>query len=244
MQLMTKQLLLLTICLLSFYSSFSQEFTLGARGGFNNHTIGDINSRGGSIQAGKADELFSPKKELGTQFGAFLNIEFGKLFIRPEINFASHKNRYDFPNKEAFWKRSRVNIPILIGYEVFDPITIYAGPGFNAFKDATLDGVNVTSFSDGGPDLEKTNVSLTFGIMVKVGRFGIDLRYENISQETQEELLDINNGVYGVNLADLKSYKATILSLSLFIDILKTDKDDIGGFFSGLFQNNKCYCPY
>ncbi len=48
--------------LLTFYSSFSQEFTLGARVGFNNHTIGDINSRGGSIQAGKADELFSPQK--------------------------------------------------------------------------------------------------------------------------------------------------------------------------------------
>lgn len=62
MQLMTKQLLLLTICLSTFYSSFSQEFTLGARVGFNNHTIGDINSRGGSIQAGKADELFSPQK--------------------------------------------------------------------------------------------------------------------------------------------------------------------------------------
>lgn len=241
---MNKQNLLITIFLLTSWFSISQEFTLGARGGFNYHTIGDINSRGGSIQAGKADELFSSQKELGTQFGAFLNIEFGKLLIRPEINFASHKNRYDFPTKEAFWKRSRVNFPILIGYEVFDPITIYVGPGFNAFKDATLDGVQVTSFSDGGPDLEKTNMSLTFGIMVRAGRFGIDLRYEMNSKETEEELLDIIRSEYGVNLADLKSYKASILSLSLFIDILKTDKDDIGGFFSGLFQNNKCYCPY
>jgi len=232
------------MCLLTSWFSISQEFTLGARGGFNYYTIGDLNSRGGSIQAGKPDELFSPQKELGTQFGAFLDIEFGKLLIRPELNFSSHKNKYNFPNKEAFWKRSRVNIPILLGYEIFDPITIYAGPGFNIFKDATLDGVQVTSYSDGGPDLKKSAMLLNFGIMVRAGRFGIDLRYEMNSKETEEELLDIIRSEYGVNLADLRSYKPNILSLSIFIDILKTDKDDIGGFFSGLFKNNKCYCPY
>lgn len=232
------------MCLINTWLSFSQEFTVGIRGGFNYHTIGDINSRGGSIQAGMPDELFSPQKELGTQFGTFLNIEFGKLFIRPEINFASHKNRYDFPTKESFWKRSRIDVPILLAYEIFDPITIYAGPGFSVFKDATLDGVQVTSYSDGGPDLEKSNMFINVGVMLKVGRFGVDLRYEMNSNETEEELLDIIRSEYGVNLADLRSYKPNIISLSLFIDILKTDKNDIGGFFAGIFQNNKCYCPY
>lgn len=244
MKLMIKQNLLMLVIGLFAFTSYSQEFTLGARGGFNYYTIGDLNSRGGSIQAGKPDELFSPQKELGTQFGAFLDIEFGKLIIRPEINFATSKNKYDFPSKESFWKSSRINVPILVGYEIYDPVSIYIGPSFNIYNDTTLDGVDVTSFSDGGPDLEKTNIGLTFGVMVKVGRFGIDLRYETISQETQEELLDINNSAYGVNLADLKSYQPSILSLSVFIDILKTDKDDIGGFFAGIFQNNKCYCPY
>lgn len=239
-----KHYLLITICLLTSWLSISQEFTLGARGGFNYYSIGDINSRGGSIQSGMPDEEFSPQKELGYQFGAFFNIEFGKLLIRPELNFATHKSRYDFPNKEAFWKRSRIDVPILLGYEVFDQITIYVGPGFSVFKDATLDGVQVTSFSDGGPDLDKSAMFLNFGIMVKAGRFGIDLRYEMNSKETEEELLDIINSAYGVNLADAYSYKPNVISLSFFIDILKTDKDDIGGFFSGIFQNNKCYCPY
>jgi len=238
-----KHLLLLLICFLSFKSN-SQEFTIGVRGGFNQYTIGDINSRGGSIQQGKPDELFSPSKELGVQFGAFLSIEFGKLFIQPEINFASSKNKYKFPLKESKWKSSRINVPILIGYKVFDPLSVYAGPGFNILGDTTLDGVQETSFSNGGPDLNKTNVGITIGAMVRLGRFGIDLRYEAISQETQEELLDIDNGGYGVNLADLKPYKPNILSLSIFIDIIKTNTDDISGVFAGLFKNNKCYCPY
>ena len=241
---MNKQNLLLVILSLIGLCTYSQEFTIGARGGLNYYSIGDINSRGGSIQAGKPDELFSPQKELGTQFGAFLNIEFGKIFIRPELNFASHKNSYDFPDKRASWKRSRIEVPILIGYEIFDPITIYTGPGFNFYKDARLDGVQVTTFSDGGPDLEKSAMNLNFGIMLKAGRFGIDLRYEINSRESEEELLDIIRSEYGVNLADLRSYKTNIVSLSLFIDIFKTDKDDIGGLFTGLFQSNKCYCPY
>jgi len=238
-----RNLLLIVICFISF-TSYSQEFTIGARAGFNQYTIGDLNSRGGSIQTGKPDELFSPNKELGTQFGAFLNIEFGKLFIRPELNFSSSKNRYDFPTKEAFWKTSRIDVPILLGYEIFDPITIYVGPGFNVFNDTTLDGVQVTSYSDGGPDIEKTAMHLNFGIMLKAGRFGIDLRYEMNSKETEEELLDIIRSEYGVNLADLRSYKPNVISLSVFIDIIKTDKDDIGGFFAGIFKNDKCYCPY
>ena len=99
---MKRQYLIIVICLLTSFFSNSQEFTIGARGGFNNYTIGDINSRGGSLPSRPPDELFSPTKELGIQFGAFLNIEFGKLFIRPEINYSSSKNRYDFPHKEAF----------------------------------------------------------------------------------------------------------------------------------------------
>lgn len=241
---MNKLNLLLLVLGLFTFTSYSQEFTLGARGGFNNYNIGDINSRGGSIQAGKPDEVFSPTKELGTQFGAFLDVEFGKLFIRPEINFESFKNKYDFPLKEAKWNSSKVNIPILLGYKIFDPVSVYAGPSFNFYGDTTLDGVQVTSYSDGGPDLEKTNVGIAFGAMLRIGRFGIDLRYEAISQETQEELLDIDNGGFGVNLADLYSYKPNVLSLSVFIDIIKTDKDDIGGFFAGLFKKDKCYCPY
>ena len=241
---MKRQYIIIVICLLTSIFSNSQEFTIGARGGFNNYTIGDINSRGGSLPSRPPDELFSPTKLLGIQFGAFLNIEFGKLFVRPEINYSSSKNRYDFPVKEAFWKTSRIDVPILVGYEIFDPISIYIGPGFNVFNDTTLDGVQITSFSDGGPDLEKTAIHFNFGVMMRVGRFGVDLRYEMNSKETQEELLDIVRSAYGVNLADLKSYKPNIISLSVFIDIFRTNDEDVGGFFSNLFKNNKCYCPY
>ena len=63
------------------------------------------------------------------------------------------KNHYDFPDKTSNWKQSQLEIPLLAGFTIFDPISIYAGPSFNFYSDADLDGVDVTAFSDGGPDL-------------------------------------------------------------------------------------------
>lgn len=234
----------LILVLLLFICAFinAQEFTLGLKGGLNHYTIGDINSRGGSLPIKPPDELFTHNKDIGTQFGVYVNVEFGKLFIRPELNFVSSKNNYEFPNKTSIWKTSKIDIPILIGYEIFDPITIYAGPGFNIFNDTTLDGVQVTSFSDGGPDLEKTTININFGVMLRFGRYGIDLRYEYGLGETKEELLDIIRSEYGVNLADLRAYQPNVLSLSLTIDVLRTADDNLGWFFSNLFRSNTCNC--
>ncbi|NNL79475.1 MAG: PorT family protein [Flavobacteriaceae bacterium] len=233
------------LALFCFYFGSAQEYALGVRGGFNNFTIGDINSRGGSIAQGRPDELFSPKKEMGYQLGGYLNVAFGKLFVQPEINYLRAKNRYEFPDQDSKWNSSRIDIPLLAGYNIYKPVSIYAGPIFNFYNYTKLEGVQVTSFSDGGPDLEESTVNFVIGAMLRWKRFGVDLRYEIGSNETEEELLDIIRSTYGVNLADLRSYKPNVISLSFTVDIFRTDNDDIGGFFSGLFKNNnKCYCPY
>lgn len=241
---MTLKNLAALFALLCISFSSAQEYAIGVRGGFNNYSIGDINSRGGSIAAGRPDELFSPKKNMGYQLGAYLNVSFGKFFVRPELNYLSAKNTYEFPDQDSKWTSSKIELPLLAGYEIFKPVSIYVGPLFNFHGDTELEGVQVTSFSDGGPDLEKSTVNLAFGVMVKWKRFGLDLRYEMGTAETEEELLDIIRSTYGVNLADLRSYKPNVISLSLFVDLFRTDNQEIGGLFSGLFRNGKCYCPY
>jgi len=130
----------------------------------------------------------------------------------------------------------------LLGFEIFKPISVYLGPNFNFYKETTLEGVQVTSYSDGGPDLDKNTLNLSFGIKASFGRFGLDLRYESGQKETQEELLDIIYSEYGTNLADLKSYKPSIVSLSIYINLISTDGKDIDTFFTNLFKGNDCWC--
>ena len=226
---------------------FSQEYVFGVKGGLNTNSIGDINSRGGSIAAGKADERFSPKKDISYQLGAYFMAEFKAFYIRPEFNYVSLQNHYEFPNRDAKWTTSKLEIPILIGFKIAKPVAIYAGPSFNFFDDYQLEGVQATSFSD-GYDLEKNTTSLNFGIMVRYNRFSVDLRYEVGTKEQVEGTpdeqvdLDINNSAFGVNLADALPYTPSMLRLSLSIDIFRTDGTSIADLFKG--NKDNCGCPY
>ena len=240
---MKKYCLLFLFVVLSFQFAVAQDFAVGLRGGLNQYKIGDINSRGGSIQSGQADEVFSPNSELGFQFGAFVDIEFGKFFVRPELNYVSMKNSYPFPNRDAEWASSKINVPLLLGYKVYEPFSVYAGLSFNFFNDMTLEGANNLANAT-SIEYEKNQTNLAIGIQANWKRFGVDLRYELGMQETEEEFQDFLRSAYGINLGDIYAYKPSMISLSINIYLFRTNAEDIGGIFSGLFRNNKCYCPY
>ncbi|MCH4551294.1 porin family protein [Aestuariibaculum lutulentum] len=228
--------LLLTISLFIFSYSFAQEYAFGVKGGINNNKIGTLYQRAYNNEPAINHQ---PNKELGYQLGAYVTGEFGIFFVQPEFNYVTFNNNYELPRSKAQWKTSKMEIPILAGVRIIKPVRLYFGPSFNFYKDTELEGVQVTSYSDGGPDLEKNTMSLNFGIMVRYNRFGLDLRYEQATNTTEEELLDIIYSDYGTNLADLKPYQASSLRLSLFIDILRTDMK-----LSDLFKKKYCACPY
>ena len=244
---MNKRILLLAFFLSTSIFIYAQpEYAIGIKGGLNYYTIGDINSRGGSIQSGKPDEVFTPNKEMGTQFGVFLNVAFDKFFIRPELNFVTNKNTYDFPNRTSHWKASKVDFPILFGYKIYDPVSIYVGPSFSFFNDMTLEGANnITSANS--IDYEKTTSNFIVGIQVEFKRFGVDLRYESGFKETIGEhtnnYQDFQNSAFGINLGDIYSYKPSQISLSLNIFLFRTDGAEIGNIFKG-WGGDKCKCPY
>jgi len=243
---MNKRILLLAFSLFSFLNINAQEYGFGIRGGINTYSIGDIVTVGSNGPQGPAAGLvFEPVKDIGYQFGAYFFAKFGKFNIRPEINYVSSQNHYDFPIRQSNWTVTKIDIPILLIYDIFDPISIYAGPGFGFIGDAKLEGVHDSGFVSGspGPDLNKTNFSINIGVMLRYKRLGVDLRYELGQGETAEEREDINLSGWGVNLVDLKPYKPNVLSLSVFYDIFRTDAQNIGGLFSGLFKSSKCYCP-
>ena len=240
---MNKQLLFVVAFLFSITFMFSQEFAIGLKGGINNNTIGDINSRGGSFQTGHPDEVFSPDKQMSFLFGAFLDVSFGKLFVRPELNFVDLKNKYEFPREESNWATTKIDLPILIGYKVFEPVSVYLGPGFSFYDEVTLEGANNTH-GESNINYYKSSTTLNFGVTVEFKYFGIDLRYQRNMKEVPYEFQDMHYSVYGINLADYYTYNPSMISLSLNIFLFRTDAENVGSIFSGLFKSNKCYCPY
>jgi len=244
---MRKCLLLTVVSLICIAFANSQEYGFGVRGGLNTYKIGSIVTVGSNGPQGPdAGLVFQPVKDIGFQFGGYFLVKFNKFYIRPELNYVSSQNHYDFPDQESKWTTSKIDLPILFVYEVFDPISVYAGPGFNFFGDTTIDGVQQTSFTTGtpGPDLEKSTFNVNIGIMYRYKRLGLDLRYEMGQGKTAQEREDFIRSDYGVNLADLRSYKPNVLSLSVFYDIFRTDGQNIGDFFTDIFKGDKCHCPY
>lgn len=238
-------LLIISIVLLSSFSLLnSQEYVFGISGGLNRNTIGVIESKGTGYDVGD----FEGQKDISYQIGGYFMAEWPAFFIRPELNYVSIENHYEFPRRDAKWTTSKLEIPLLIGLKIAKPVAIYAGPGFNFFDDYQLEGVQApNSYSDGGPDLDKTTTSLNFGIMARYNRFVIDLRYEVGTKEqiegdgTEAANYDINHSEFGVNLADARPYTPKMLRLSLSIDIFRTD----GTSIADIFRKKNCYgCPY
>lgn len=241
---MKKNYLLTVITLLFIVSVEAQEYGFGVRGGINTYSIGNIVTVG---SAGPPPGLiFEPTKDIGYQFGGYFFAKFGKFYIKPELNYLSSQNHYDFPNRTSKWTTSRLNVPVLFMYDLFESVSVYAGPSFNFQGETTIEGVQQTSFTTGtpGPDLKKSAFGVNIGFIYRYKRLGIDLRYEMGQGKTNQEREDFINSAYGVNLADLRSYKPNVFSLSLSYDIFRTDGDNIGSFFSDIFKGDGCHCPY
>lgn len=227
-------------CLLLLFSIAinAQDFTLGIKGGLNISNIGEINSLGSTLEGQPDDELFSPRKKIGTTFGAFAMVNFGNLLLRPEVNYAQFNNSYVFPQRASRWSMTRFDVPLLIGYNIIDPVAIYGGPVLSWTRKMEMEG---TEF---GLIVDQRDLSYSVGVLLNFGQFGIDLRYEFDPTQEVEQRTNFVRSEYGVNVAELKPYNFSVLSLTAHINLFTTDNERAGSFFKDLFRGQDCYCPY
>ena len=219
--------LFIVILLTSFSVVSAQEYTFGLKGGINFNNIGELYhygpESGGGINANPAiDTYYKADKEMGIQFGAFAMVAFDKFFIRPEVNYVSSKNSYPLALKTSHWTSTKIDIPLILGYKIYEPISLYAGPVFSNISTMELEGVE-------SPILfEKSAINLNAGILVEYGRFGFDLRYEYGLKPVVEQEINIFATTYGTNRGRLLEYNPSQIQLSVHINILKINGDDGG----------------
>lgn len=218
--------LFIVILLISFTVMNAQEYTFGVKGGVNFNNIGELYHYGNASGLGTSvtpndDTVFSAEKEMGFQFGAFAMIAFDKFFIRPEIIYVSSKNNYPLAFETANWTSTKIDIPLLLGYKIYDPVSIYAGPSFSSISDMKLDAVE--QGSNYPYVYKKSSTSINAGILAEFGRFGIDLRYQYGITKVEELRVDINRGIYGTNIGDLLEYNPSQIILSVHINIIRID---------------------
>jgi hypothetical protein len=194
---MNKFFLSVILCLFCVSFSQAQEFSFGIKGGLNYAMGGEI--QGLSSNSTYSTDTYNPESAIGFHGGAFIEMRFGKFLIRPEALYTSAETEFTFVNSTSAYNVEQLTIPLLVGYNIYGPLDIYAGPAYNNIIDATLENTLNTIVVQNSP------LAIQAGIKAGVGRFELDLRYSRSMASEQRQDIDIENDntiIEGVNQRD------------------------------------------
>lgn len=226
---MKKIFLCLLLILGVSYAGTSQTYSYGLKGGVNYSMGGVITGEDSGV--GNWDETLEGTSATGYQFGAFGQVNFGDFFVRPEVVYNTIERQWDFPTKPATHSVQKLDIPLLLGYNVWGPLDIYAGPVYSSIMDSQLEGEEVLD----QVVVQNSPVNAQVGIKAEFGRFGIDLRYEHSLSTPESQDLDIVRGDYGVNRAYYEESAIDLLKLNLTFKIGGSDVN------TGRRSRRSCY---
>ncbi len=182
---------------LANHAQVSQGF--GLKVGLNYNTNGDYFN---------TVEMNTTKPERNTGYHVGLFGKIGQdIYFRPELIFTNTKSDY---NSDTF-EMQKLDAPLLIGCNIFGPVSILAGPTLQYILDSEFEGIAIE-------DIENNfSVGLNFGIGINFKKIGIDLRYERGFSDNEATFIGKNT----ISAGRLDSINTRpeqfILSLSLLL---------------------------
>ena len=199
--------------LLIFSSSLYAQGNLGFQFGLNDDNFGSIENFRSKID----NYDLNLKNSTGFHFGFFTEIDLITFYIRPELNliFSKSKNAAAYSSDEGIniaehkFRSSEIQLPIIFGYKIFGPISVFGGPSFK-YNLSNSSNFNLDEIKD------KYTLSLLLGTRFKIRSISVGLRYERGLNNNEVLIINAN----GVNLdeanVDLTTNK---LSLNISYDI-------------------------
>ena len=157
------------------------QFEFGVKGGLNYDSLGDVDYTDIS-----ATDLSAGSKT-GYHIGAYGKIDLLLFYLRPEIQFTRINS--GFGDKDIGLSKiglSKIEAPILLGYKILGPLSVFAGPSFQYILNEDLEGTTLTDIE------EKFTVGLQIGTRISFGRFGLGVRYERGFTDNDVRILGVN----------------------------------------------------
>ena len=188
-----KKIIPLFFLIVTFFSNnLNSQFEIGVKGGL-------------SFNAGLNQDYFFESENMsynlfeknnGYHVGLYTKIKLLKsFFVQPEIYYSSINKKYDltFPaDHEKYivdeYRQNRIIIPVLVGMDLFDRVSLFVGPNFN-FNSKMFFEVNTQEISI--DDLyEKSKIYLQYGLSVKFKKLIIDFRVERGFDEREIKFVE------------------------------------------------------
>ena len=186
-----KKIVFAAVLLVTQLSMAQKETGIGVKAGLNYAQNGDLKA---AISNGANDIIAGSEQKMGFHLGLYAKMNIPIFYLRPELSFTHTKSAYDFSGTNGTFSQTKIDLPILLGYELLGPIHVFAGPSFQLVLANDFD-VNAIDLKD----LEKnTSLGIQFGAGINLGRLGLDVRFERGLSPNQIKL--INNNV--TNLPD------------------------------------------
>lgn len=169
---------LFCLLLVGCFNLCAQEYSLGIKAGINT----SINKRAAQIVGSAGSFTTDPK--IAYQGGVFFELDFEQFFLRPEVFYSRAEGEFPFPTTPSLYSIDKLSIPLLMGYHIYGPFDIYAGPAYQHFLKVELEQV---------PNIEnqQKNIAAQFGVKVQLKRFEIDLRYDFTFDSELNQRIDI-----------------------------------------------------
>jgi hypothetical protein len=171
-----KSIKTLTFLALLSTTLLQAQFEFGVKGGLNYDSLGDVDYYDIS-----ATDLSAGSKT-GYHIGAYGKIDLLLFYLRPEIQFT--KINSGFADKKIGF--SKIEVPILLGYKILGPLSVFAGPSFHYILDEDAEGIMITDVK------ENFTVGLQIGTRISFGRLGLGVRYERGFTDNDVKILGVN----------------------------------------------------
>jgi len=194
------------LCLLCFTSLFSQ-LRFGVKGGINYDSFGELNPTDLSFENLQSDA------KTGFHIGVFGNLDLLAFYLRPELQFSQSISQFNGNETIAL---NKLEAPVLLGYKILGPLSVFAGPSFQyILKEKGTDIIL--------GDLEENfTVGLQLGTRLKLGRFGLGIRYER--GFTDNEVVVLGN--YDLDIAGRVDTRAKQWIISASYDLSYNNNKD------------------
>src|SRR5690606_15634098 len=129
---------ILMICLLAGVTTYAQTGTgFGVKGGLNFGATGDLTESIGNLNSDSSSKL-------GFHIGAFGKMDFGTLYLRPELIYTRLNSKYG----DDDFKMNKLDMPLLVGLNILEPVHIFAGPALQYILDTELEDVEFQDRSE------------------------------------------------------------------------------------------------
>ncbi len=197
---MKKLSLTLFVLLGTTQLAFSQV-DFGIKGGINYHfdTFKNI----------KNDVLKGAKSKIGYHGGVWTRFDLGSISLRTELIYTELKSDVNvdvsfFSNsmiprrgQDATFTYKKIDIPLLVEINFMKVLYASAGPSFQYIINSDF---NLNEFIIDKNITNKFSVGLQTGLGLKLGKFGIDVRWERAFKDSEMEFYNRNVSTSNFNV--------------------------------------------